>query len=151
MACLGSVVVCSSLYMGGGRAMGEIHIHSKCNCNNVISVFRTDQRPIYKSGEAIIRMPYGIIARCVQFVEFTIALVRTVKMVRRKRDDKDSTGAPSKEKVKEVKKRPLRKKYDRNMLQKAVDKYRKGQHLVTKVTYTELEEKCGNLKMHPSI
>ena len=65
-------------------------------------------------------------------------------MVRRKNDDKDSTGAPSKEKsekVKEVKKRPPRKKYDRKMIQTAVDEYRRGQHLVTKVTYTELEEK----------
>ena len=51
-------------------------------------------------------------------------------MVRRKRDDKDSTGAPSKEKkskekVKEVKKRPPRKKYDLKMLQKVVDEYRR--------------------------
>ena len=42
--------------------------------------------------------------------------------------------------MKEVKKRPLRKKHDRKMIQKAVDEYRRGQHLVTKVTYTELEE-----------
>ena len=98
MACLGSVVVCSSLFKVGGRVPGAIHINGKCNYNNVVSDFRPDQRPIYKSSEAIIRMPFGIIARCFQFVEFTIALVRRVKMVRRKRDDKDSTVAPSKEK-----------------------------------------------------
>ena len=56
--------------------------------------------------------PFGIIARCVQFVQFSIAIVMRVKMARRERDDKDSTGDPSKEKkekVKEVKKRPARK------------------------------------------
>ena len=80
--------------------LGEIHIQMKfkCNCNNVDSDFRTDQRPIYKSGEVIIQMPFGFIARCIQFVEFTLALVRTVKMVRRKHDDKPSTGGPSKSK-----------------------------------------------------
>ena len=69
-------------------------------------------RGVYKSGEGIIRMPFGIIARCVQFIQFSIAIVMRVKMARRKRDDKDSTGDPSKEKskdkVKEVKKRPTR-------------------------------------------
>ena len=30
---------------------------------------------------------------------------------------------------------------DCKMLQNAIDEYRKGQHLVMKVTYTELEEK----------
>ena len=67
-----------------------------------------------------------------------------VKMARRKHDDKDSTGDPSKEKKskeKEVKKRPARKNYDRKMIEKAVEEYRKGQHLVTKVTYTELAGK----------
>ena len=54
-------------------------------------------------------------------------------MARRKRDDKDSTGAPSKEKklkekVKEVKKRPPRKKYDLKMIEKAVEEYRKEQN-----------------------
>ena len=58
----------------------------------------------------------------------------------------DSTGNPSKEKksmekVKEVKKRPARKKNDRKMIEKAVEEYRKGQHLVTKVTCAELAEK----------
>ena len=43
--------------------------------------------------------------------------------------------------MKETKKRPPRKNYDRKMIQKVVDEYREGQHLVTKVTYTELEEK----------
>ena len=66
-------------------------------------------------------------------------------MARRKRDDKDSTGAPSKEKlkekVKEVKKRPPRKKYGHKMIEKAVEEYRKEQNLVTKVTYAELQEK----------
>ena len=66
MACLGSVVVCSSLFKVDGRVLGEIHIHGRCNCNNVISDFRTDQKPIYKSVEAIIRMPFGIIAKCVK-------------------------------------------------------------------------------------
>ena len=41
----------------------------------------------------------------------------------------------------EVKKRPPRKKYDRKMIEKTVEEYRKGQHLVTKVTYAELAEK----------
>ena len=93
-------MVCSSLFNVGGRVLDEVHIHGKRNCNNVVSDYRTDQRPIhvYMSSEAIIRMPLGIIARCVQFIEFTIALVRAVKMVRRKRDDKDSTGVPLKEK-----------------------------------------------------
>ena len=90
-------------------------------------------------------MPFGIIARCVQFVEFTIALERTVKMVRRKREDKPSTGAPSKKSNEEVKesskKRTQRKKYDHKMKEKAVDEYRKGQRLLTKMTYTQLEEK----------
>ena len=95
----------------------------------------------YKNGEGIIRMPIGIIPRCVQFVQFSIAIVSRVKMARRKCDDKDSTGDPSKEKkekVKEIKKRPPRKKYDRKMIEK---EYRKGQGLVMKVTYTELAEK----------
>ena len=53
-------------------------------------------------------MPFGIIVRCVQFIQFSIAIVMRVKMARRKRDDKYSTGDPSKEKkskekVKEVK------------------------------------------------
>ena len=82
-------------------------------------------------------MPFVIIARCVQFVQFSIAIVRRVKMVRRKHDDKDSTGDSSKE----LKKRLPRKKYERKMIEKAVEEYRKGQRLVTKVTYTELAEK----------
>ena len=86
-------------------------------------------------------MPFGIIARCVQFVQFSIAIVMRVKMARRKRDDKDSTGDPSKEKVKEVKKRPARKKYDSKIIEKVVEEYRKGQQLVMKVTYAELAEK----------
>ena len=56
-------------------------------------------------------MPFGIIARCGQFIQFSIAIVMRVKVARRKCNDKDSTGDPSKEKkekdkVKEVKKRP---------------------------------------------
>ena len=71
-------------------------------------------RGVYNSGEGIIWMPFGIIARWVQFVQFTISIVMRVKMARRKRDDKDSTGDPSKEKkskekVKEVRKKPARK------------------------------------------
>ena len=50
-------------------------------------------------------------------------------MSRRKRDNKDSTGDPSKEKkskekVKEVKKGPPRKKYDCKMIDKDVEEYR---------------------------
>ena len=89
-------------------------------------------------------MPFGIIARCVQFIQFSVAIVRRMKMARRKPDDMDSTGDPSKEKkekVKEVKKRPPRKKDDRKMIEKAVEEYRKDQGLVMKVTYTELAEK----------
>ena len=105
---------------------GVIYFHGKCNCNNLVSDIRTDQRPIYNISEAIIQMPLGIIPWCVQFIEFTIALVRTVKIVRRKHDDKESTCAPSKEKkskerVKDTKMRSLRKKYDHKLLQKAVD------------------------------
>ena len=83
---------------------------------NVIAIMssRTSERirGAYKSGEGIIRMPFGIIARCVQFIQFSIAIIRRVKMARRKRDDKDNTGDPSKEKqlkekVEDVKKRPL--------------------------------------------
>ena len=103
-------------------------------------------RGVYKSGEGIIRMPLGIMARCVQFVQLSIAIVMRMKMARRKRDDKDSTGDPSKEKkekekVKEVKKRPARKKYNHKMIQKVVEEYMKGQQLVNKVTYVELAEK----------
>ena len=95
-------------------------------------------RTVYQRSEEIIRMP--------QFVQFTIAIVMRVKMARRKPDDKDSTGdaskeKKSKEKVKEVKKRPARKKYDCKMIQQAVEEYWKGQQLVTKVTYVELAEK----------
>ena len=77
----------------------------KCNCNNLISDFRTDQSSIYNRGEAISQMPFGIIARCAQFVQFSIAIVRTVKMARRKRDDSTGvTSKKSKEKVKETSK-----------------------------------------------
>ena len=43
--------------------------------------------------------------------------------------------------MKEVKNRHARKKYGRKMIQKADEEYRKGQELVTKVTYAELAEK----------
>ena len=58
----------------------------------------------------------------------SIAIVKSVKMARRKPDDNDSTGDPSKEKkseeAKEVKKRPPKKRYDRKMIEKAVEDYR---------------------------
>ena len=53
-------------------------------------------------------------------------------MAGRKHDDKDSTGDPFK---------AVGEKYDHKMTQKVVEEYRKGQQLVTKVTYSELAEK----------
>ena len=50
LTCLGRVVVCRSLFKVGGRVLGEIHIHGKCNCNNVMSDYRTDQSPIHITG-----------------------------------------------------------------------------------------------------
>ena len=81
---------------------------------NVIAIMSSQVseliRGVYKSGEEIIRMPFGIIAKCVQFVQFSITIVRRVKMERRKHDStgEASKQKKSKEKVKEVTKRPLK-------------------------------------------
>ena len=75
-------MVCSSLFKVGGQVLGEIHICYILFMANVIAIMSSRIleliRGVYKSGEGIIRMPFGIIARCVQFVQFSIAIVMRV-------------------------------------------------------------------------